>query len=189
MNFAKFIISLQKRFALGLLDGLITHLKFKGLWDLYKLRRSKIDVIFNPPIEWQQYRRQKYLNAKLEMVKSFVGEDNITKLFSEQYALEYFMGWDKDQIELNARQRFIEQYRHAKEEAVLEKVKTTGTIDFSDEELALPDTLKNILLKDVELSTDSKDSDDKSESDEDFEFSDDNIDDSDDNADDSEADI
>ena len=36
-NCAKYIISLQKRFALGLLNGLIVHLKFKGLWDLYKL--------------------------------------------------------------------------------------------------------------------------------------------------------
>jgi len=29
---AKFLMSLQKRFALGLLNGLIIHLKLKGIW-------------------------------------------------------------------------------------------------------------------------------------------------------------
>jgi hypothetical protein len=54
-------MSLQKRFALGLLNGLTLHLKLKGLWDLYKLTRSKIDIIFTPPIEYQQFRRTKLL--------------------------------------------------------------------------------------------------------------------------------
>jgi hypothetical protein len=54
-------MSLQKRFALGLLNGLTLHLKLKGLWDLYKLTRSKIDIIFTPPIEYQQFRRAKLL--------------------------------------------------------------------------------------------------------------------------------
>ena len=155
LNFAKFIMSLQKRFAIGLLDGLIVHLKFKGLWDLYKLTRSKLDVIFTPPVEWQVYRRKNLLNAKLEMVKLFVGEESVSKLFSEEYALIHFMGWNKNQIEQNAIQRFQEQIRHAKEEALLEKVKSGGTIDFKDENLGFDDTLKNILLKDILVSNDA----------------------------------
>jgi hypothetical protein len=152
-NFAKFIVSLQKRFALGLLDGLIVHLKFKGLWDLYKLSRSKLDVIFNPPVEYQIYKRKNYLTAKLDMVKLLVGEEAVTKLFSETYALEYLMGWDKDQIEENAKQRFAEQIRHAKEEALIEKVKETGTIDFSEESFGFDKTLKEILLDGIEDSS------------------------------------
>ena len=157
LNFAKFIMSLQKRFAIGLLDGLIVHLKFKGLWDLYKLTRSKLDVLFTPPVEWQVYRRKNLLNAKLEMVKLFVGEESISKLFSEEYALIHFMGWNKNQIEQNAIQRFNEQIRHAKEEALLEKVKSGGTIDFKDENLGFDDTLRNILLKDIVLPKDGSD--------------------------------
>jgi hypothetical protein len=155
LNFAMFIISLQKRFALGLLDGLIVHLKFKGIWDLYKLTRSKLDVIITPPIEYQQYRREKLLTSKINMLKAVLGDEPVAQLFSEQYALEYFMGWDKDTIELNARQRFEEKIRHAKEEGLLEKVKSTGSIDFKDEEMGLTDTLKNILLKDIEKSEDA----------------------------------
>jgi hypothetical protein len=159
LNFAKYIISLQKRFSFGLLNGLITHLKFKGLWDLYKLTRSKIDVIISPPVEYQLYRRQHILDTKLTMLKSVVGEEAVGKLFSEAYALEYFMGWDKDQIKRNATERFAEQIQHAKEEAILEKVKTTGTIDFKDEEMGLPESLKDILLKDIDLDSDSESDD------------------------------
>mgnify|MGYP007037157168 CR=1 FL=1 len=146
----KFIMSIQKRFALGLVNGAITHLKYTGLWDLYKLTRSKLDVIFTPPVEWQVYRRKNLLNAKLETVKLFVGEESVSKLFSEEYALTHFMGWNKNQIEQNAIQRFQEQIRHAKEESLLEKVKSGGTIDFKDENLGFNDALKNILLKDRE---------------------------------------
>ena len=163
LNFAKFIMSLQKRFALGLLDGLIVHLKFKGLWDLYKLTRSKLDVIFTPPVEWQIYRRKNLLNAKLEMVKSFVGEEAITTLFSEEYALQHFMGWNKNQIEQNAIQRFSEQIRHAKQQALLEKVKASGTIDFKDENFGFNETLKEILLKDVLKTTEEADVSDESD--------------------------
>jgi hypothetical protein len=155
LNFAKFIISLQKRFASGLLNGLIVHLKFKGLWDLYKLTRSKIDIIFTPPIEYQQYRRQKLLDSKLTMMKSVVGEEAVTKIFSEEFALTYFMGWDKDQIEENRKARFLEQVQHAKEEGLIEKVKETGSIDIVDEAMGLKESLKDILLKDFNVKVDS----------------------------------
>lgn len=150
LNFAKFIMTLQKRFALGLLDGLIIHLKLKGIWDLYKLTRSKLDVVFTPPIEYQQYRRQKLLESKVAMLKSVLGEDGITSLFSEAYTLEYFMGWDKDKIEENTKLRFQERIKHAKEAAIIKKVEETGNIDFKDENMGLSETLKDILLKDVE---------------------------------------
>ncbi len=172
LNFAKFIVSLQKRFALGLLNGLIVHLKFKGLWDLYKLTRSKLDVIFNPPIEYQIYKRKNYLQAKLEMLKSVLGEDKISTVFSEAYALEYFMGWDKDTIKLNSDQRFQEQVKHAQEEALLEKVKSAGTIDFKDEEMGLPESLSEILLKDLNIDSNSAEGGESSDSSDGDEFDD-----------------
>lgn len=172
LNFAKFIVSLQKRFALGLLNGLIVHLKFKGLWDLYKLTRSKLDVIFNPPIEYQIYKRKNYLQAKLEMLKSVLGEDKISTVFSEAYALEYFMGWDKDTIKLNSDQRFQEQVKHAQEEALLEKVKSAGTIDFKDEEMGLPESLSEILLKDLNIDSNSAEGGESSNSSDGDEFDD-----------------
>ena len=173
LNFAKYIISLQKRFALGLLNGLIVHLKFKGLWDLYKLSRSDLDIIFTPPVEYQQYRRAKLLTSKLEMLKGVLGEETTTKIFSEAYALEYFMGWDRDRIEENMKERFQEQIRRAKEEAIIEQVKKSGTIDNVNEEAGISKTLKDILLKDIEeqSTTDEESSSDEStSSDDEFDF-------------------
>ena len=82
------------------------------------------------------------------MLKSVVGDEAITKIFSEEFALQYFMDWDKDTIEQNARQRFREQIRHMKEDAFLEKVKAHGSVDFADEEIGLDKSLKDILLDD-----------------------------------------
>ena len=74
LNFAKFIMSLQQRFAAGILDGIVTHLKLKGLWDLYKLQKSDLQVVFTQPIEYQQYRKQKLLEGKVNMMKNLLGE-------------------------------------------------------------------------------------------------------------------
>lgn len=130
LNFAKFIMSLQKRFALGLVNGAITHLKYTGLWDLYKLTKNKIKIIINPPVEYVQYRRQKLLESKVEMLKSVLGEEATTSIFSADYALELFMGWDKDKIELNKQMKFKETIEAAKMTFIKTKIEETGTIDF-----------------------------------------------------------
>jgi hypothetical protein len=130
LNFAKFIMSLQKRFALGLVNGAITHLKYTGLWDLYKLTKNKIKIIINPPVEYVQYRRQKLLESKVDMLKSVLGEEATTSIFSADYALELFMGWDKDKIELNKQMKFKEMIEAAKMTFIKTKIEETGTIDF-----------------------------------------------------------
>lgn len=130
LNFAKFIMSLQKRFALGLVNGAITHLKYIGLWDLYKLSKNKIKIIINPPVEYVQYRRQKLLESKVEMLKSVLGEEATTSIFSADYALELFMGWDKDKIERNKQMKFQEMIESAKLTFIKTKIEEAGTIDF-----------------------------------------------------------
>lgn len=160
LNFAKFIMSLQKRFALGLLNGLTTHLKFKGLWDLYGLSRNKLDVIFTPPIEYQQYRRQKLLESKLAMIKAAVGEERATKLFSDEYVLTNFMGWNQNQIENNKKQQFLESIEQKRQALILSNIEKTGKMEDGE------DSLKEILTKDLnnveEGGTDSSSSDSSS---------------------------
>lgn len=167
-NFAKFIISLQQRFALGVLDGLITHLKLKGLWDVYKLTRSKLDVIFTPPIEYDQYKKQKRLQSKVTMLKTVLGEQGIASLFSEEYALTYFMGWDKDRIKDNADQKFREKIKHAQQEAFIQKIKESGNIDVTMDGL-WSESLKDILQKDLEIESSSNQDEGESKEDEDGE--------------------
>lgn len=145
LNFAKFIMSLQKRFALGLLNGLTLHLKLKGLWDLYKLTRSKIDIIFTPPIEYQQFRRAKLLQSKINMLKIAVGDQTASRLFSARYALKHFLGLDDDAIDENNRLKFKQQIQQAKMEGIIQAVKKSGTIDLKGEGSKFEKSLKQIL--------------------------------------------
>ena len=167
LNFAKFILSLQQRFAAGILDGLITHLKLRGTWDLYKLQKSDLQIVFTPPIEYQQYRKQKLLEGKVTMLKNVLGEQ-ITHLFSEEYALTYFMGWDKDTIQNNAEQKFKEQVKAAQRKAILTKVEQGGTIDITSEELGWDKTFKQILQKDLLLDGNEEEQNEEQEEDEGF---------------------
>lgn len=150
LNFAKFIMKLQNKFAYGLLNGAITHLKYTGLWDLYKLTKNKLKIIINPPVEYIQYRRQKLLESKTTMLKTVLGEETTANIFSEELALELFMGWDKDKIKHNKELKFKETIENARIEYLKTKIAEKGTIDFKEEESESP-TFKEILQKDIKL--------------------------------------
>lgn len=156
LNFAKFIMKLQNKFAYGLLNGAITHLKYTGLWDLYKLTKNKLKIIINPPVEYVQYRRQKLLESKTTMLKTVLGDEATANIFSEELALELFMGWDKDKIKHNKELKFKETIENARIEYLKTKIAEKGTIDFKDEgeggegEGGSP-TFKEILQKDIKL--------------------------------------
>lgn len=125
LHFAKFLMSLLAQFAQGLTNGMITHLKLKGVWDNYKLSNKDVRVIFNPPIEYELYRRQKMLESKVSMMKQVLGEDFANR-FSEDFAFKYFMGWDQEQIEENKRKRFTEQVEQAKIKFLLGIIEKKG---------------------------------------------------------------
>ena len=145
-------MKLQNKFAYGLLDGAITHLKYTGLWDLYKLSKNKLKIIINPPVEYVQYRRQKLLESKTTMLKSVLGEEATSNIFSEELALELFMGWDKDKIKRNKELKFKETIENARIEYLKTKIGEKGIIDFKEEEDG-PETFKEILQKDIKLNT------------------------------------
>ena len=151
LNFAKFIMSQQRRFAYGLLNGAITHLKYTGLWDLYQLTRDQIKIIVNPPIEYVQYRRQKLLENKVQMLKDTLGEETTGTLFSSELALELFMGWDKDKIQRNKELKFKETIEAAKLTFFKSKIEEGGTIDLKGEDEGAK-TLKEILQDNIEVS-------------------------------------
>ena len=153
LNFAKFIMSLQKRFALGLLNGLTTHLQFKGLWDLYNLNRNKLDVVFTPPIEYQQYRRQKLLESKLAMIKAAIGEERANKLFSDEYVLTNYMGWNQNEIEENRKQQFQESINRARQTKIIESVEKTGKLE--DDKDSLKEILQSSIDENIDTSTSS----------------------------------
>lgn len=150
LNFAKFLMSLQRRFALGLLNGAIIHLKYTGLWDIYKLTRDMVKIIINPPAEYVTYRRQKLLESKVGMLKAVFENEKISNLFSSEIALELFMGWNKDQIQKNKELKFKEIIEEAKIEYYKTKVAENGKIDFKVDENG--ETFAEILQKGLDQS-------------------------------------
>lgn len=150
LDFAKFLMGQQKRLSQALLNGAIIHLKYTGLWDAYNLTKDKIKIIINPPIEYDTFRRQKLLEMKVNMLKTVLGDEAATSLFSSDIALELFMGWDKSKIELNKEMKFKEELAKAKLEYYRKQVEESGTIDAKKEDGK--ETFKEILQKDLDTS-------------------------------------
>jgi hypothetical protein len=134
LNFAKFIMAQQRRFAFGLTNGAITHLKHTGLWDTYRLTRNMVKVLINPPIEYTAFRRQKLLENKITMLKTVLGDEVVSKLFSTEIALETFMGWDRDTIEKNRILKKNEMMAQAQLDYLIQKIGESGTVDFKTDE-------------------------------------------------------
>lgn len=97
LKFAKFVVRLQQRFALGLKNGFITHLKLKELWDKYKLKEHHLDLTFNPPSNFYELREQQKLELKAKTFNDFSQNDSVSKT----YAQKRYLGWTEKEIMAN----------------------------------------------------------------------------------------
>lgn len=183
VNFAKFLMSQQKRFAQGLVNGAITHLKYTGIWEAYRLTKKNIKIIINPPVEYETYRRQKLLNTKVTMMKDILGEETVSNLFSQENALQLFMGWNKDRIEENKKQKFVETVENARLAYYKTKIEEGGEIDVKPEDAegwkSFTDQLKEGLdisfIAPPEGDEDSESGDESDSGDDDFGGGDDDL--------------
>lgn len=93
LKFAKVVIRLQQRFAVGLKRGFITHLKLKGLWEKYDLNTNNIEVLFNVPTNFYEMRENQRLEGKAANFNNLTSSEFISKT----YAQKKYLGWkDKD---------------------------------------------------------------------------------------------
>jgi len=97
LKFAKFIVRLQQRFANGLKNGFITHLKLKGLWDKYSLKETYFDLVFNPPSNFYELREQQKLELKLKNFNDLSQNDSVSKT----YAQKRYLGWTDTEVKAN----------------------------------------------------------------------------------------
>lgn len=104
-RFAKFIIRLNDRFAVGLLKGFVTHLKLKGLWEEYELKERDLKIQITQPPSFSKYEQQQLLKLKFE------NYDIVTKdhpEMSKEIAMERYLGYSTDDIQRN-RAKVIEE--------------------------------------------------------------------------------
>ena len=106
-RFAKFVMRMQDRFAVGLLKGFIVHLKFRGLWEEYDLKERDLKIQMTPPPSFAKYEQQQLLKLK------FDNYDIVTKdhpEFSREMAMQKYLGFTDDEIMKNRKK--LEEETH-----------------------------------------------------------------------------
>lgn len=98
-SFSMMIMRFQKRFAEGFKRGFITHLKLRDVWDKkgYELKDSDLEVDFVKPVLFDLYEVQKLVDAKMSIYKSFVDQDELSKIV----CMKKYLGFTDDEIEEN----------------------------------------------------------------------------------------
>jgi hypothetical protein len=93
LKFAKFIIRQHQRFAEGLKNTFITHLKMKKLWEEYGLKEDNVQVEFNPPSSFHALREQQIFEIKSGNFSNMSANEMISNTFCQKK----YLGWtDKD---------------------------------------------------------------------------------------------
>ena len=108
IKFAEFIISIQRQFAEALKQAFITHLKFKGLYQKYKLRENLMDIEFYPPQNYFKMRGLQRIQIEADAFGKLAGIDTISKT----YLMKRIFGWGPEEI--------LESYKMRKLEAAEE---------------------------------------------------------------------
>lgn len=104
LKFAELIISIQNLFAEALKQAFITHLKFKGIYQKYKLRENLMDIEFYPPRNYFKMRALQTIQIEGNAFSALAQND----CFSKTMLMKHIMGWNNDDILTNMRLRKIE---------------------------------------------------------------------------------
>jgi len=97
LRFARFVIRLQRQFAIGIRDSFIVHLKLKDIWKKNRLRENAIKVHFNVPTSFMAMREQQLLKMKFDNFQAAVQNPAI----SPSYAMKYHLSMSEDQMREN----------------------------------------------------------------------------------------
>jgi hypothetical protein len=97
LRFARFIIRIQRQFAMGIRETFIAHLKMKGLWKQYKLRERSVQLEFNVPTSFMAMRDQQLLQIKFDNFNTATQNASI----APSYAQKYYMQWSDEQMKEN----------------------------------------------------------------------------------------
>ena len=104
IKFAEFIISIQRQFAEALKQAFITHLKFKGLYQQFKLRENLMNVEFYPPQNYFKMRGLQRIQIEADAFGKLAGID----VFSKTYLLKRIMNWNDNDILNSYKMRKLE---------------------------------------------------------------------------------
>jgi len=123
-RFAKFIMRLQQCLAKGLANGLISHLRLRGVWDRLKLRNRDFIVQFTPPTSFDIYESQKRLQLMTERYSLMAQYQEMSKTLLQKK----YLGWTEIDVEENWRFLEEEQMKAAKIRWKTMQIEQTGKV-------------------------------------------------------------
>jgi len=97
LTFAKFLVRLQQRFAAGLKNGFITHLKLKEMWERYDIKESSFTLEFTPPTNFYELREFQKLEIKANAFNNMTQNESISKT----YAQRRYLKWSDKEVLVN----------------------------------------------------------------------------------------
>lgn len=97
LKFAKFIMRQHQRFAEGLKNTYITHLKMKKLWEEYGLKEDHVHVEFNPPSSFHALREQQIFEIKSNNFANM----SANELISNTYCQKKYLDWTDHDVMAN----------------------------------------------------------------------------------------
>ena len=97
LRFARFIIRIQRQFAVGIRDAFITHLKLRNYWKQYNLKEHAISIKFNVPTSFMAMRDQQLLETKFTNYNNAISTNTI----AQSYAQKYYLGFSDSLMKEN----------------------------------------------------------------------------------------
>ncbi len=89
LHFARTVIRFQEAFAKGVKQSFIAHLKFRQLWNEYKLKESDFGIEFNVPTNFMAIRQQQLMELKLKNFADMAGQPSIAPTFAQKHYLGF----------------------------------------------------------------------------------------------------
>ncbi len=84
VRFGKYIKRIQNRFALGMKNTFITHLKLRGFWKAFNLHYYDIDVDFNVSSIFEETRKQQYLDLWYNNFNQMSQNESISSTWAQK---------------------------------------------------------------------------------------------------------
>ena len=128
LRFAKFIMRIQRCFAMGMKQSFVTHLKLRGLWTQYEIGEEDVDIQFNTPTSFGVMREQQIFNIKFENYNNMSQNEGV----ANSYAQRYYLGYNDAQMAEN--REWLR--KDAELQWEVERIRTEGP-DFYDNQDAL----------------------------------------------------
>jgi hypothetical protein len=89
LRFAKFIMRIQRSFAMGMKNAFIAHLKLRGFWEQYKISEDDVDIKFNMPTSFGVMREQQIFSIKFDNYSNMSQNEGIANSYAQRYYLGY----------------------------------------------------------------------------------------------------